>query len=513
MEIRYRREARKTFMYLGSTEKNTGYEERMMQHIRHENLLPFHIDYMEKKKCYCYEISSMQPLERIAERGGMTVHKLKMFILQLDHVLEVLEKHMLSDGALFLCPQTIYLDSEQEQFRFCAVPCGNNDFTGQMQALCLFLLPHLEEGSGAVLLCHAMYRVGFQKMFSSRQLFRILIEQNKQTRRAEIKDEKFEEAEKNLQHAENKYIENRHIENRYIENRHLENREEVGNARIRPVHKFAAEEWQESRKEQERFEEQEGKLFSRYLPKNLLQILICAAVFCAAPAAVFMLRGSAAVLRMMPVFCAAAIGMTLLFVLQRIEKKKREDREDREKGVDSDQMQHLFHGSGTAAYADGYSQANEWDLNDPEFGLHAGNGDGTEQIQNGFSAGVFELPDSGAAEDENPMFSTRQIWEIEKSPQKHRRLIPLNKELPEILLDHFPFVIGKNKKMSDFILRDERVSRMHLRFHKEGEQYFMTDLNSANGTKLGEYLLNANETVSIQPGQELAIAGIGYVFA
>ena len=454
MEIKYRREARKTFMHLGSTGDGTGYEERMMQHLRHENLLPFHIDYAENEKRYYYEISALQPLERIAEQGGITACKLKMLILQLDHILGVLEKHLMSDAALLLHPQTIYLDQEQERFRFCTVPGGNYHFTEQMRALCLFLLPHFTEGSDAVLICHAMFKASLKENFSSRQLLCLLFEQHKPVQQTEPETERITEIGVNEKETEINWKEDQ-------EKHQEKHQEKNGTERNMPVLVSAV--------------------------GGLRQILICLAIFLTAPVIIFLLRGREAVMRMLPVFCVAGIGLLLYFLLQYIEKKKQTDGEE----VREHEPKALtFHKGDVTGF--GYSEE----------------GHGYPQ---GSDRGSIPLEEN-KTEESGSTFSTRQLWEIERNAGTDRRLVPLNKELPEILLDHFPFIIGKNKQSSDFALRDERVSHIHLQFCKEGEQYFMTDLNSANGTKLGEYLMNANETVPIQPGQEISIAGIGYVF-
>ena len=537
MEIGYRREARKTFMYLSSAEENAGYEERMMQHIRHENFLPFHIDYSEEEKRYYYEISALQPLERVAERGGITGQSLKILILQLDHVLEMLEKYMMSELALLLKPQTIYLDPEQGRFQFCAVPGGNSPFTEQMQTLFLFLLPHLEENSGAVLLCHAMYRASHKENFSSKILYGLLFESVEAAFGENCLGSM--ENEKDSRNLDSGNLERRNVGN--IERRNLESleRRNAGSRRYNGEEKMAAFPAAASETSFENgtnnMQEEKSKIYrisagrkhalskskgksaerkqgifpissgnrQRTGKRSILQLLICLAILCAAPIVVFLLRGSGAVFRMLPFFCVAGIGTILYFVLQWLERNKEyEEEENISEGVEPYHLKNeVSNDTGTS-------------LQGPYRNLTATAAEGGAKESPAVFPEAFSSAFGGEKlKEEDPLFSTWQLWEIEKDAEKHRRLIPLNKELPEILLDHFPFVIGKNKKGSDFVLRDERVSRMHIQFHKEGEQYFMTDLNSANGTKLGEYMLNANETVPIQSGQEISIAGIGYVFA
>ena len=56
------------------------------------------------------------------------------------------------------------------------------------------------------------------------------------------------------------------------------------------------------------------------------------------------------------------------------------------------------------------------------------------------------------------------------------------------------------------------VSRLHLRVDKREGVYIITDLNSTNGTSVGGYKLQANETVSIQNRDVITVADLKYYF-
>ena len=85
-------------------------------------------------------------------------------------------------------------------------------------------------------------------------------------------------------------------------------------------------------------------------------------------------------------------------------------------------------------------------------------------------------------------------------------------EEDEIVISYYPFVIGKNKNLADYVLQKDTVSRFHLRIDKDGGTYTVTDLNSTNGTRVRGKLLDANETAVIEVGDEIIIADIGYIF-
>ena len=82
----------------------------------------------------------------------------------------------------------------------------------------------------------------------------------------------------------------------------------------------------------------------------------------------------------------------------------------------------------------------------------------------------------------------------------------------EIAVEYFPFLIGKNKGLVDLFLCEPGVSRLHAKIEQDEEEYFVTDLNSTNGTKINGLLLEANERKQIRIGDELDFAGIGFRF-
>jgi len=95
--------------------------------------------------------------------------------------------------------------------------------------------------------------------------------------------------------------------------------------------------------------------------------------------------------------------------------------------------------------------------------------------------------------------------------RKKRKLVSLT-DNKEISVDYFPFLIGKSKGMVDACLSEPGVSRLHAKIEQEGAEYFITDLNSTNGTRINGSLLEANEKKQIRIGDELDFAGILFQF-
>jgi neutral peptidase B len=74
------------------------------------------------------------------------------------------------------------------------------------------------------------------------------------------------------------------------------------------------------------------------------------------------------------------------------------------------------------------------------------------------------------------------------------------------------FVIGRSLELVHLQLRDERISRRHLRIKSHSDYFTVEDLNSTHGTMLDGERLKAFLPAPIKHGQLLRIADFSYVF-
>ncbi len=81
-----------------------------------------------------------------------------------------------------------------------------------------------------------------------------------------------------------------------------------------------------------------------------------------------------------------------------------------------------------------------------------------------------------------------------------------------IPIKDFPFFIGKLKKNVDYCLEKEVVSRYHAKITREGDRYYITDLNSTNGTYLNKEVLMTYQQKELKPGDEICFADVCYIF-
>ena len=68
--------------------------------------------------------------------------------------------------------------------------------------------------------------------------------------------------------------------------------------------------------------------------------------------------------------------------------------------------------------------------------------------------------------------------------------------------------LGRHPDLVDEIVADENVSRRHLRIAAEGDQFYVEDLNSSNGTFLNEQRLSPFKSARLEYGAKVALGDL-----
>lgn len=92
-------------------------------------------------------------------------------------------------------------------------------------------------------------------------------------------------------------------------------------------------------------------------------------------------------------------------------------------------------------------------------------------------------------------------------------LIAKDTENPwDIPIKDFPFYIGKDKSRNQLVLKEGSVSRLHAVLTIRGQEVFLTDLDSTNGTYVNGQKVEKNQPVPINNSDELAFSREVYLF-
>jgi len=88
------------------------------------------------------------------------------------------------------------------------------------------------------------------------------------------------------------------------------------------------------------------------------------------------------------------------------------------------------------------------------------------------------------------------------------RIVAMNAPMRvEMVITKDEYVIGKKRELCDGVLEfNKMISRVHCKVCKSGNQYTITDLQSANGTYVNKMRLQPNQTVPIKNGDVIRLA-------
>jgi hypothetical protein len=105
------------------------------------------------------------------------------------------------------------------------------------------------------------------------------------------------------------------------------------------------------------------------------------------------------------------------------------------------------------------------------------------------------------------------VFLYDQEEMRENKLYGINKGNKHVIdIIKFPFTIGKIAENTDFCLKENSVSRIHVRFSQSENIILMTDLNSTNGTFKNGLRLDPNETVALEAGDEIRLGKLSFCY-
>lgn len=98
-------------------------------------------------------------------------------------------------------------------------------------------------------------------------------------------------------------------------------------------------------------------------------------------------------------------------------------------------------------------------------------------------------------------------------PEKYPVLVSMEPGRQEnIVLDRDRLTVGKQKEQADIVLSDSSVSRIHASLEKNGEDWYLRDRGSTNGTFLDGIRLEEGEKKQLKDGMEIRFSDRRFCF-
>ena len=489
MRTEFKREMNRNYMVLHpETEMNETYSLRMLSENRITGLLPFREKRVDGESYLYFNITSKQALSRMMEYRSFTAKEIRQIIEDLLMAMASLEKFLMDGDQLALDPDLIYVDPDDLKANFCFIPGTEGSFEINFRKLSRYILDHVDHTDGdAVILAFALFKAGEKENFGIADLESCLRAGGKNDREAG----KMETYERKIQGG--CIDDKRELRADQEEKQPVPGEFYVGKQERREGKKSGKYMEQVRKSEQEKQEDADDTE-EPDIKWRILQVLL-GILLPAVPAAVFLAGGMELVIRLKwGILSAWGILLAGIFAVEKeTGGKKGEDEE--ENGEDWEIMfreeEELERGGIPEA---GYSGAAKHFFQE-------------ERDQNDRGSQTEEKTgrEKDADEMHTVLLTGRQIYPVT------RRLVPENGG-EDVQVGYFPFLIGKNREISDLCLNLPQISRIHAKIEESGDGYIITDLNSTNGTSVNGHFLETNESMTISPGDQLSFADQRYRF-
>lgn len=467
MKAEYKRDITGNYLILYADEEpdTASYQMRMLVGNTIPSILKCRVQGVDGKFRVCFDITSRQSVGSLFEEKKMGYQDLCMILGGFIQIMDELSEYLLNPERLVVKPEFMYVDLEKRQLYFCYLPGYAEDIRQKFQELTEYILPKLDhEDQKAVMLGYGVYRRALEDSFHLEHIKRELYQEREEK---EIGWENLIEKK-----TDEKQILSDDIYEKNRRKKRENGKEDEMLKRDENLEKLSCEDeliWYESEPKEDKKKEK------KHIHSEMAGMLIWC--ICAALAILMVIAGSmTGYLPRLPVtgmiagiLAAMGIGMVWVwFTAFRKQKKEKEINEKREQVEES--MKKI-----SVKFPEMTEKEEQPVVTQRNFG---------ETVV--LSAGVITGP----------------ATLVSREPG----------ELATIYLQKDLMVVGKMENAADAVIDLPTVSRIHAKIRKRDGEYYLTDLNSRNGTSVNGKMLLAEEEYCLQDQDEVDFAQARYIF-
>lgn len=497
MNAEYKRDSNHNYLIFHeeSYVSEDSYQLRMLTGNTMTQVLPCHVRKIDGKLQLCYDITSRQNMLSLYEGKKLGKEELVTVFEGCLAILEEMEEYLLGQDQLLLDPEFIYLDPEKKKLYFCCLPGYDRESGQQFRELMEYLLPKIEhKDQAAVELGYGIYRKALDETIPTEEI-RLLLSRTRNGGKEEPSTE--DEGRKGILPGEQRS--ERKGGDLWEEEPSFREGEEAfrGEGREYPDRERTEKKRKGRLKAGAWLSFPRRRLDLGRWKSRLLEILFVTGFL-------LLLFGYMALRRMgyfmeisLEVFLGSLIvvlaaGLLGSRIYRAGKEKTSSEREDQEALTELSSF--AGYEEKTLMEKPPYPGKAGWEKREEE---KSGAGSGDE-----ISAGQEDAYEEEYGE-------TVMLYKELKG--KNPCLV--NAEgTQKFAVDKEINVIGKLKDTVDIALMDPSVSRIHARIRKKEEEYYLSDLNSRNGTFLNGELLEAGKEVLLQDGDQICLAKEVFLF-
>lgn len=460
MRAEYKRDMNHNYLILHGEEvpDTDSYQVRMLVGNGMPSLLKCRLQGIDGNFLIYYDITSKQSVASMYETKKMGLEDLRLIFGGFVQAMEEMAEYLMNPGQLLVQPEYMYLDVEKKKLYFCCMPGKAGDVREDFRILTEYILPKIDHEDGdAVILGYGVYRRALEDTFHL-EYVKEEIYKGRDSREKRIPEScKEKEIDKEKDQFREQY----------------ENQSGDSPWEMETANPF------------ENRDREDGKKSPVSLGKKIL--------FSILGAFILIITAGAAVLGFLPGLqagvilsgCAVFLGTGMLVYRFRkkhkgsIEKKRgrQEIREIQREPIwkTEQEKESGWQPQMSAEEEMSVPQTLEEEPKAKDFG---------ETVV--LSAGVVQGP----------------ATLVSREPG----------ELATIYLQEDMTVIGKMETAVDAVIDLPTVSRIHAKIRRRDQEYYLSDLNSRNGTAVNGRLLKEGEDYQLQNEDEVDFAQARYVF-
>jgi hypothetical protein len=448
-EITYERNLNHNYMILrscdffGTSQENpSDFRKRMILENNIEGLLPLKQRNINGELCYYYEINSLQSIDRLYAKKEIGYEELKQLLMSCIGLFERLEEYLLDGSQIILKPEFIYMNIDTNKLYFVCYPEYEGDVREEFREFVDMLLTRIDHtDNNAVMLSYKVYRYTKNPNFVIGEISHII-----ESTMPKCEERIIPQAMPQLQ--ENFYFDEGETNNA--------NNDETK----KKTKKINVGKSKEKKSGGSKTDKVNGKILCLIIAAVSIGIIAIASV-----------TGMESVIADIELYLYGVIAMSLvgagIFVARDNKKKKLE----KEKEALSAPCEDDF---GCENYAKDFVDNNTLVPN----------------LIHRQSNPVKEEPQGTTCLHNDTIEERILIGRVGGNDVT----IPLTR---------FPATLGKQAGISDIILDDSAVSKMHARFEEHEGRIYISDLNSTNGTIRNGIMLDINSPVVLEVGDKL----------
>ena len=484
MYVEYKRDVSHNYLILREEEKvNTAsYQVRMLTGNVIPSILKCRLQGLDGNLLFYYDITSRQSLASFYEQRKFHRKDLHMLFGGFIRVMEEMAEFLMNTDQLLLCPEYIFLDIERREVKFCCLPDYHHPIQEQFRELTEYLLPRLDhEDPQAVSMGYGVYRKAMETGFQLEHIKEAIYQNREVTGKNDNKDSVQKQGQKppenNLDGADN-----------FGEK--IQEKADVSHLLETDVENKTSKRKKDKKKEESDFQKSSSEWTG--------------ALLCVSTAAVLIILLILRYLGYLPgipaeaIFGGAIILLALAAFLSWTAEKKKQKK----------QMSAEWRKKVKRELDDTYESSSEKRRKERK-SEDLYEADSVQEKMPEWGDEKYKMPEQ-TGETEN--YGETVVLSAGQTEGPASLVSREPGELATIYLDRDLMVIGKMENAADAVISLPTVSRIHAKIRKADDEYYLSDLNSRNGTSVNGRLLKTGEEYQLQDEDQVEFAQARYIF-